>query len=107
MFCTVSLTEKIPQEHTSELESRKAVSSRFVPLTVTCVAEALQLLLSFVSGTTRVSSEQDSKKYVPPAVPALTVTATVPLDYALSLHDALPILPVSRRAPLFEVVVDR
>ncbi len=55
---------------------------------MTCVAEALQLLLSLISGTRRVSSAQASKKYVPLAVPALTVAVTVPrLLIMMGQHD--------------------
>ena len=40
-------------------------------------------------------------------MPALTVTVTVPLEVALEASEGTARLPVSRRAPLFEVVVER
>src|SRR5437879_1544294 len=106
MFFTVSLTENVPPGVTVVGGSLTAVSTRFGPLTVTCVAEALQLLLSFVSGTTRVSSSQASKKQVPPAVLALPDALPISLEVALGASEGAARLPVSRRAPLFEVVVD-
>ena len=62
MFCTVSLTENVPPRVTVVGGSLTPVSTRSGPLTVTCVAEALQLLLSFISETTEVPSAQASKK---------------------------------------------
>src|SRR5204862_166472 len=83
------------------------VSVRSGPETVVLAVDALQLLLSFVTGTTRVASAQASRKSVPPAVPALTVAVTVPLEVALEASEGTARLPVSRRAPLFDVVVER
>src|SRR5438552_18864344 len=49
MFCTLSVMENVPPGVTVVGGLLTTVSSRSGPLTVTCVAEALQLLLSFVS----------------------------------------------------------
>ena len=51
--------------YTREALGSRTEAMRSGPLTVTCVAEAMQLLLSFISGTTIVSSEHASKKNVP------------------------------------------
>src|SRR5438094_44349 len=83
------------------------VSVRSGPETVVLVVEALQLLISFVSGTTRVSSAQASRKYVPPVVPALSATLFPYTTLFRSASEGTARLPVSRRAPLFEVVVER
>src|SRR5437660_1075843 len=107
MFCTVSLTENVPPGVTVVGGSLTAVSTRFGPLTVTCVAEALQLLLSFVSGTTRVSSDRTSTRLNSSDVAALTVAVTVQKKVALGASEGAARLPVSRRAPLFEVLVYR
>src|SRR5438094_269416 len=107
MFCTVSVMENVPPGVTVVGGLLTTVSTRSGPLTVTCVAEALQLLLSFVSGTTRVSSARSEERRVGHDVPALTVTVTVQLEVALEASEVTARLPVSRRAPLFEVVVER
>ncbi len=70
-------------------------------------AEARQLLLSFVSETTFVSSEHASKKNVPLGNVDGTVTVTLPLEVAAGASDGTERLPVRRMLPLFEVVVDR
>lgn len=74
---------------------------------MTCVAEALQLLLSLVSWDHKEVVGADSKKYVPSAVSVPTVKVTVQLEVALGASDGTVRLPFSRRAPFFEVVVDR
>src|SRR5436853_333755 len=107
MFCTVSLTENVPPRVTVVGGFLTAVSTRSGPLTVTCAAEALQLLLSFISGTTKAPRSEERRVGEDRTVPALTVTVTVPLELALGASEGTARLPVSRRAPLFEVVVDR
>ena len=62
MFCTLSVTEKLLPSRTVAGGLVTLVSVRSGPETVVLVVEALQLLLSFVSGTTRVSSAQASRK---------------------------------------------
>src|SRR5438552_1030897 len=83
------------------------VAVRSGPETVVLAVEALQLFLSFVSCTTRVSSTQGSGNWSSPVFSALLVTVTVPLEVALEASEGTARLPVSRRAPLFEVVVER
>ncbi len=61
MFCTVSVTENVSPVVEVVGGLLTAVSTRSGPLTVTCAAEAVQLLFSFDSGTRRVSSAQASK----------------------------------------------
>ena len=51
-------------------------------MTVTWLAEALQLLPSLLSDTTLKSSEQARRKNVPDCTLAGTVTVTVPVDVA-------------------------
>jgi hypothetical protein len=75
---------------------------------VVVAAEAVQLLVSFVSATTFVSSEHASKKYVPLDSVDGTVTEPLPLDVAAGASDGTERLPVRRMLrPLFEVVVER
>src|SRR5579862_4942265 len=107
MFCTVSVTEKLLPSTTVPGGSLTPVSVKSGPDTVTSFTEALQLLLSLISGTTRVSSAQASKKYVPAAVPEGTVTVTVPLEVAPGSSEGTDRLPVSKRTLLLVVVVDR
>src|SRR4051812_42916870 len=83
------------------------VSVRSGAETAVLFTEGLQLLLSLASGTTRVSSAQASKKYVPAAIPAGTVTLTVPLEIARGPSEATARLPLSKRAPLLDVVVEK
>jgi hypothetical protein len=72
------------------------------------VAEALQLLVSLVSGTTPLSSEHASKKYVPLGNVDGTVTEALPLDVVAGASEGTDRLPVRRMlVRLFEVVVDR
>lgn len=72
------------------------------------VAEALQLLVSLTSGTTPMSSEHASKKYVPLGSVDGTVTEAVPLDVVAGASEGTERLPVRRTlVRVFEVVVDR
>lgn len=72
------------------------------------VAEALQLLVSFVSETTLLSSEHASKKYAPLGSVDGTVTEAWPLDVVAGASEGTERLPVRwMLLRLFEVVVDR
>src|SRR5439155_6074168 len=83
------------------------VSFRSGPETVVLVVEALQFFFQAVAGTRGGPAARVKRSDVPLAVPALTVTVTVPLEVALEASEGTARLPVSRRAPLFEVVVER
>src|SRR5439155_1018997 len=107
MFCTLSVTEKLLASRTVAGGLVTLVSVRSGPETVVLVVEALQLLLSFVSGRNRVSSAEWSTNVCSPAVPALTVTVTVPLEVALEASEGTARLPVSRRGRVVEVMVVR
>src|SRR5947208_3465647 len=107
MLCTVSLTENVPPRFTVVGGSLTAVSTRSGPLTVPCTAEALQLLLSFISGTTKASSAQARQKSVSTVFPYPTLFRS-PLDVAADASEGTERLPVRRMLlALFEVVVDR
>src|SRR5438876_11145486 len=98
MFCS------IPFPYTTLFRSTvvggllATVSTRSGPLTVTCVAEALQLLLSFVSGTTRVSSAQASRKDGQRVVQGLSVAVSVRLEVAQEGSSCTAGTPMSRRS---------
>src|SRR5437763_524202 len=107
MFCPLSRTENLRPSRTVDGGLVTLVSVRSGPETVVLAVDAWQLLLSFVSGTPRVSSAQVIRKQVPPAVPVLPYTALLRSEVALEASEGTARLPVSRRAPLFEVVVER
>src|SRR5438309_2083349 len=107
MVCTLSVKEKLLPARTVAGGMGRLVWVRSGPETVVLVVEALQLFFAVEAGTPGVSAAGVNTSALPPAVPALTVTVTVPLEVALEANEGTARLPVSRRAPLFEVVVER
>ncbi|SRR6266849_4236297 len=80
----------------------------FQRVTVTWLAEAVQLLTSLLSDTTLKSSEQATKKNVPDCTLAGTVTVTVPVDVAPDARPGTARLPFRRISlVLFCVLTDR
>src|SRR5438270_204150 len=83
------------------------VSVRSGPETVVLVVESFKLVLSFVSGFTCLTAAPTTGIYALSLHDALPISVTVPLEVALEASEGTARLPVSRRAPLFVVVVER
>jgi hypothetical protein len=82
--------------------------SRCYGVIVTCVVDALQLFVSFVSVTTVVSSAQLKRKYVARVVVVGIVTVTVPVEVPPPATTPTLRVPVRSLSPVpFVVSRDR
>jgi len=109
-FLVMSVARKVPPTSPVADGSSRPVTARsaVAGVTWTVVAEALQLLVSLVSGTWAVSSAQARRKYGPTSTLAGIVTVTVPADEPPAASAGTARAPVSRMSPASRsVLVER